>query len=82
MSTKNEPAYPHLHESCQRINDTEHWTGLTKLEAYAIAAMGLFSMGQRQVDQLAKGNIPDHGTVVKFCFDLAEAMIAEGEKRK
>ena len=39
MSNGNEPAYPHLHDTCQRINESEYWPGLTKRERYAMAAM-------------------------------------------
>ena len=35
----NDPAFPHLHDSCQRINESEHWEGLTKREEFAKAAM-------------------------------------------
>lgn len=34
----NDPAYPQLHDSCQRANETETWPGLT---ARALAAIKL-----------------------------------------
>lgn len=88
MSKKNDPAFPSLL--------TGKWAGvgkdatfapdmtdgLTKLEWYAGKAMRLFSVDQKALDKLERGERPNHQLAAKFCFDLAEAMITEAEKRK
>ena len=77
----NDPAFPHLHDSCQRVNDTEHWPGLTRLEWFAGMALQMFGVEQEQLDRLGKGDLPDHKFVATFCFDIAAAMVAESERR-
>lgn len=50
-------------------------------DMYAGGAMGLFSMDEKNVTGLLAGETFDHQLVARFCFDLADAMIAERAKR-
>jgi hypothetical protein len=38
-TTGKASAFPHLDESCQRVNETEHTPGLTKRELFAALAL-------------------------------------------
>lgn len=76
--SNNDPAFPHLHNSCQRVNDTEHWTGLTKLEWFAgMALNGMLSNRFLTERYSTKG-----ADMAKEAFDYADDMLAESEKRK
>ena len=74
MSNGNEPAYPHLHDSCQQVNSSEHWPGLTKREVFVKAAMeGL----------LARYGVCEAATdTAVWAWEIADAMLVEGKKRK
>jgi len=72
MSAKTDPAFPFV------VNDRSlnkyAMCGLTKLEWFAgMALQGLLADGSR---------IDLYTNIAKASFDLAEAMIAEREKRK
>lgn len=94
MTNKPEssPAFPHLHDSCQRINESEHHEGLTKREWYAGMALQGFCANQKALKENAdywndflKNVTSDTGDIVRgqlalVCFSLADAMIEQGEK--
>lgn len=75
MSSKNDPAFPVGGEPMYSL-------GLTTLEWFAGMAIQLFSLEPKELTLIEKGEIPDHRLVAKFCFDLAEAMLAESERRR
>ena len=75
MSTKNDPAFP------TEFSTAEFCAGLTKLEWFAGRALQMFGIEQEQLDRLDKGDLPDHKRVATICFDVAEAMLAESERR-
>jgi len=56
--------------------------GMTLLEYYAGEALKLFLLSKENVEALLSGApIPRHDIVASFCFDLAEEMIAERNRR-
>jgi len=59
----------------------KQYKGMTLLEYYAGEAINLFEVDEDNVNQIQKGGIPNHSLVAKFCYDLAEAMLREREKR-
>lgn len=70
MSNGNEPAYPHLHDSCQQVNSSEHWPGLTKREVFVKAAMeGLLARygGSELPADIAKWAIEYANAVLEAC---------------
>lgn len=71
MIDPNEPAYPHLADGCQRVNETEHFPGLTKREWFAAMAMqGLLSWGPDAYDC-------EYEKVARVAVHHADALIAE-----
>jgi hypothetical protein len=58
-------AFPHLAESCQRVNETEYTPGLTKRELFAAMAM------QGMVTALSEVN-PHTGIIRNRPQDVAE----------
>ena len=49
-------------------------------DEFAGRAISLFPMDRDDIKSLQAGEIPDHRLVADFCYDLADAMIAEREK--
>lgn len=47
----------------------------------ALEAIQLFPMSENDVRKLVNGEIPNHKIVSNFCFNLAEEMANEAEKR-
>lgn len=47
-----------------------------------IQALGLFEMDDECVEMLQHGQYPQHELVVKFCYGIADAMLAERVKRR
>lgn len=68
----NAPAFPHLHDSCQRINESEHWEGLTKREEFVKAAM-LGILARVPLHSFSDVNLPDEIAVTAICY--ADALI-------
>ena len=48
---------------------------------FAGQAIQLFSLTPESMRDLMNGQPPDHEFVAKFCYDLADAMMAERDKR-
>ena len=65
------PAFPHLHDSCQRVNETEHWSGMSLRQWYAGKAM------QTLILQFTTFN---KNEIARMAYEQADAMISEGEK--
>ena len=72
MSSKNDPAFPLTEDAITFKNRDFAMQGLTKLEWFA----GMALAGE---DVAAAVNYQE---AAKHIFDLAEAMLAESEKRK
>lgn len=66
---KNESAFPEVQFFDEKPIASNG--GLTKLEWFAGMAMKNHPM-----------NYHDHGTIAEYCFDLAEAMLKESERRR
>lgn len=63
------------HES--HLDDAQ---GMTLRDMFAGMAIGLFSMKEEDITNMLLGRDPGHDVVAKFCYDLADAMIAERNK--
>lgn len=66
------PAFPHLHESCQRINESEQYGGISLRDYFAAAVAGDIYTAARtdaKWDELAKD-----------AYDFADAMLGAREK--
>ena len=48
------PVYPHLHESCQRINETEMYTGMTMRQFYKGMALAGIRIDNITVEKMAE----------------------------
>ena len=66
----NAPAFPHLHDSCQRVNESEHWEGLTIRQEFAKAAMLGILAGDQPVCR------EDAYSVALAAISVADALIA------
>ena len=62
------------------LNSQSWCPGMTLREWYAGQAIKLFSLDMYDVHCLKAGGMPDHQIVARFCYQLADAMIAEGAK--
>ena len=70
------PAFPV--EETADMNDKE---GMSLQKWYAGKAIALFPLSLEDIQGLHVGRMPDHRFVAKFCFDLADKMIAECDRR-
>lgn len=53
-------------------------SGATSLrDMFAVQAISLFPLSERDVSALQNGETPNHRLVAKFCYELADAMMAE-----
>lgn len=75
MTKPNESAYPHLDESCQRVDETEHAPGLTKREYFAAMAMQGLLVG---ASVGCAGSEPED--IARDACKTADALIAELNK--
>jgi len=50
-------------------------------DVFALQAMLSFSLTDEDVHRLVRGQSPQHDIASKFCYDWAEAMLAERRKR-
>lgn len=55
--------------------------GMTFLDRCAIQAMGLFSLDNDEIRKFTKGEKPNHPLMANFCYDAAQAMVAERRRR-
>lgn len=69
----NEPIFPHLAATCQRVNESEMYTGLTKRELFAAMAMQGSLAG-------APGEHLSFETLARNSILYADALIAELSK--
>ena len=51
------------------------------IEKFAASALRMFTIDGIAARKIENGEEPNHELVVKFCFNLAEAMILERDKR-
>ena len=51
-------------------------------DRFAGQALRLFTMMDEDIQKLQAGAAPQHKKVAKFCYDLADAMLAERRKRE
>ncbi len=68
------PFFPHLMEKCQRVDDTEIYSGASLLDWFAGMAMQGF-ITHNSVEALLKVN-----TMAAMSYRIADAMLAEREK--
>jgi hypothetical protein len=52
-------------------------TGMTLRDYFAAKAVTLFTLEDKHVVALREGAQPAHDVVAKFCYGLADAMLAE-----
>lgn len=75
----NEPAFPHLHNTSQQMNESELWPGLTKREEFVRSAMiGILSNPHVHWGDM---NTSPKG-IAGVAVDVADAVLAELEKSK
>jgi hypothetical protein len=75
------PVYPHLHESCQRLNETEMYSGMTMRQWYKGMALDASLHNRSILKRIAYQEGIDPGpSVARFCAEVADAMIAEDEE--
>ncbi len=56
--------------------------GMSLRDWFAGRAINLFSLTDAKADELVEGTmLPRHDIAAKFCYNLADAMIAERDKR-
>lgn len=68
---KNAAAFP---------SDSFSNAGMTLRDYFAAKAIGLFGIEEKQLADLIQGDTPNHEVVARFCYGLADAMMAEREK--
>jgi hypothetical protein len=51
--------------------------GMSLRDYFAAAAVTLFTLEDKDVAALREGAQPAHDVVAKFCYELADAMLAE-----
>ena len=61
-------------KTVESIDDLRDW--------FAGQAMHLFLVTSKDLIELKNGGQPDHRFMARFCYDLANAMVAERLKRK
>lgn len=75
------PAFPHLHNTCQRVNETEMFPGMTLRDYFAAAAL----TGMYLADELARQHCNPGGTrttaaeYAASAFQQADAMLKARE---
>ena len=76
MSTERDggPAFPMVRE------DMGGEPGMTLRDYFAGRAVTLFHLTEQNVDAILDGKPADHGAVARFCYGLADAMLAERAK--
>lgn len=73
MDRDREPAFP--------TNWTQQmWRGMDLRDYFATKAISLFPLTQDNLKDLESGISPNHALVAKFCYGLADAMLAERAK--
>lgn len=72
------PAFPWA--SDERSLSGQSGSGMTLRDYFAGKAIGLFAIEKEDLQKLNAGIRPDHKIAAKFCYDLADAMIAERER--
>lgn len=50
-------------------------------DLFAGRALGLFPLSDQNLAALQNGRRPNHALVARFCYDAADALIAERKKR-
>jgi len=77
------PAFPHLHNHCQRVNETEHHEGLSVRDWFAgqvISAL-IASMERGSNAMLVKrSGIAPSAAAAEMAYAIADAMLAAREK--
>ena len=53
--------------------------GMTLRDYFAAKAIGLFPLDSDDCVALKSGQVPDHKIVARFCYELADAMLAVRE---
>ena len=74
------PAFPHLMEKCQRVNESEHYGGLSIRDHFAAAALTqavsyLAAYSKEEEDDTPKG-------AARLAYEIADAMLRERERAK
>lgn len=69
------PAFPHLHHTCQRINESEMYEGLTARDYFAAAAMTALIAKIPLHDRLGKIGVhaPEIEDIHRVRLDVAES---------
>ena len=78
MKDDGGPAFPINY----KVRELGAPTGMSLRDKFADSAISLFSLTEKQIDDLITGTRcePMHATVAEFCWDLADAML-EGRKK-
>lgn len=75
------PAFPHLHETCQRVNETEHHSGLSIRDYFAAAAiMSPLMTCDTVLRVTAEGGVKPMVALASMAYELADALLREREK--
>lgn len=54
--------------------------GMSLRDYFAAKAINLFSLNDQELELIRSGVRPGHYLVAKFCYELADAMLAERSK--
>ena len=84
------PAFPSTHEE-KRTMGGKGWPlknvtiqvfshGMSLRDKFADSAIKLFPFDKENIKQLQAGGQPQHELVAKYCYELADAMLAERER--
>ena len=92
MKDDGGPAYPHLYEHCQRINESEMYKGLSIRDFFAAAVLQglvafqyggelgrIFDANKKIADAGDERESPQQYTA-RIAYSLADAMLAERTK--
>jgi hypothetical protein len=78
----NEPAFPHLIDSCQRMNESEMHPGLSIRDYFAAAALtGVLVADELARHQVNPGGMPSSARdTARAAYEAADAMLAARTK--
>ena len=78
--TDGGPAFPAVIHVSSSTVDIKKTKGMTLRDWFAGKAISIFDVGQEEIQRIQKGDPPDHKTVAKFCYKLADIMLKERGK--